>query len=150
MGAKSRMCTMPAIQPWWEFTARMRKSPFLRILIVDDEPLIRWSLANTLRDSGHEAVEATNGATALRAVTEAATPFDVLLLDFRLPDSTDLRLLAELRRLTPATRVVLMTAYGTPEVVQGALDLGAFRVVGKPLDMTEVPSLVEQAYAAGH
>src|SRR6185437_7228254 len=103
MGAKSRMCTMRAIQPWWEFTARMRKSPFLRILTVDDEPLIRWSLANTLRDSGHEAVEAVNGATALRAVSEAALPFDVLLLDFRLPDSTDLELLAELRRLTPST-----------------------------------------------
>jgi DNA-binding NtrC family response regulator len=141
---------MPTTQPWWEFTGRMKNSPPLRVLIVDDEPLIRWSLANTLRDSGHQAVEAINGATAVRAVADAEVPFDVVMLDFRLPDSTDLRLLAELRRLTPSTSTVLMTAYGTPEVVQGALDLGAFRVVGKPLDMTDVPSLVEEAYAAGH
>jgi DNA-binding NtrC family response regulator len=122
----------------------------LRILIVDDEPLIRWSLANTLRDFGHEAVEAISGATALLAVAEAEVPFDVMLLDFRLPDSTDLTLLAQLRRLTPSTSTVLMTAYGTPEVIQSALDLGAFRVVGKPFDMAEVPTLIEDAYSASH
>ena len=130
-------------------TTSIPDSSALRILIVDDEPLIRWSLANTLRDSGHEAVEAVNGATALRAVAEAEVPFDVVLLDLRLPDSMDLGLLAQLRRVTPSTSAVLMTAYGTPEVVQGAFDLGAIRVVGKPLDMTDVPSLVSQAYAAG-
>lgn len=128
---------------------RTRNCPALRVLIVDDEPLILWSLGNTLRDSGHETVEAVSAATALRAVADAACPFDVLLLDFRLPDSADLKLLAQLRRLTPSTSAVLMTAYGTPEVVQGALDLGAFRVVGKPLDMMDVPALVEDAHAAG-
>jgi two-component system KDP operon response regulator KdpE len=122
----------------------------LRILIVDDEPLIRWSLSNTLRDSGHDAVEAVNAATALRAVVDAEVPFDVMLLDFRLPDSRSLDLLAQLRRLTPSTSLVLMTAYGTPEVVQGALDLGAFRVVGKPLDMRDVVSLVQDASSASH
>src|SRR5262249_10330148 len=134
----------------WAFTVRIMVSAPLRILIVDDEPLIRWSLANTLRDSGHEAVEATSGATALRAVADAEAPFDVVLLDFRLPDSMDLGLLAHLRPSPPSTAVVLMTAHGPREVVQGALDLGAFRVVGKPLDMADVPSLVEEAYAAGH
>jgi DNA-binding NtrC family response regulator len=141
---------MDTSQTWWDFAADMKHSPSLRVLIVDDEALIRWSLANTLRDCGHEAVEAISGAAAVRAVADARLPFDVLLLDFRLPDSSDLRLLAELRRLTPTTSVVLMTAYGTPEVVQGALDLGAFRVVGKPLDMSDLPALVQQAYAAGH
>lgn len=141
---------MDRTRPWWKFPMTMKDSPALRILIVDDESLIRWSLANTLRDCGHEAFEAANGATALRAVAEAHVPFDVVLLDLRLPDSTDLRLLAQLRRLTPSTSTVLMTAYGTSEVVQEALDLGVFRVVGKPLDMSEVPCLVEQAYAAGH
>jgi DNA-binding NtrC family response regulator len=47
------------------------------------------------------------------------------------------------------TQVVVMTAYGTPEVVKEAMDLGVFRVVGKPLEMTDVPDLVAQAYAAG-
>ena len=125
-----------------------KNSPPLRILVVDDEALIRWSLVQTLSDSGHEMVEATDGADAIRAVSNAAEPFDVALLDFRLPDSNDLTLLARLRRLSPSTQIVLMTAYGTPEVVQGALDLGVFRVVAKPLDMNDVASLVTHAHAA--
>jgi two-component system response regulator AtoC len=125
-----------------------RISPPLRVLVVDDEALIRWSLVETLTDTGHEAFAATDGCSAVRALSEATVPFDVMLLDFRLPDSNDLRLLSQVRRLAPRTQVVLMTAYGTPEVVKGAIDLGAFRVVGKPLEMTDVPALVAQAYAA--
>lgn len=125
-----------------------QNSPPLRVLVVDDEALIRWSLVETLTDTGHEALEATDGRSAVRALSEAAIPFDVVLLDFRLPDSNDLALLSQVRRLFPRTQVILMTAYGTPEVVKGAMDLGAFRVVGKPLEMTEVPALVSQAYAA--
>jgi DNA-binding NtrC family response regulator len=115
---------------------------------VDDEALIRWSLVQTLSDAGQLTAEAANAATALRAVSDASTPFDVILLDFRLPDSNDLTLLSRLRRLSPATQVILMTAYGTPEVVQGALDLGVFRVVAKPLEMNEVSTLVIDAHAA--
>ena len=126
----------------------MKDSPPLRILVVDDEALIRWSLVQTLSDAGQLTAEAANAATALRAVSDASTPFDVILLDFRLPDSNDLTLLSRLRRLSPATQVILMTAYGTPEVVQGALDLGVFRVVAKPLEMNEVSTLVIDAHAA--
>jgi DNA-binding NtrC family response regulator len=136
-------------QPW-NFTDVTKNSPPLRILVVDDEALIRWSLAQTLGDSGHETVEAMDGADAIRAVSEAPEPFDVALLDFRLPDSNDLALLTRLRRLSPTTQIILMTAYGTPEVVQGALDLGVFRVVAKPLDMNDVTTLVTHAHAAAH
>jgi DNA-binding NtrC family response regulator len=122
--------------------------PPLRVLVVDDEALIRWSLVETLTDTGHEAVEATDGRSAVRALSEAVMPFDVILLDFRLPDSNDLNLLSQVRRLSPKTQVILMTAYGTPEVVKGALELGVFRVVGKPLEMAEVPALVSQAHDA--
>jgi len=124
--------------------------PPLRVLVVDDEALIRWSLVQTLGDSGYDVVEAVDGAMAERVLSEASPPFDVVLLDFRLPDSNDLRLLSRLRRLAPGTQVILMTAYGSPEVVQGALDLGVFRVVGKPLEMADVPPLVLQAHAARH
>jgi DNA-binding NtrC family response regulator len=139
-----------AISQPWNFSDVPKNSPPLRILVVDDEGLIRWSLVQTLSDSGHTTVEAVDGATAIRAVAEAPVPFDVALLDFRLPDSNDLMLLSRLRRLSPATQIILMTAYGTPEVLQGALDLGVFRVVAKPLDMNEVATLVTHAHAAAH
>ena len=121
----------------------------LRILIVDDEALIRWSLAQTLGDAGHVTTEAADGASAIRSVSQTATPFDVVLLDFRLPDSNDLGLLSELRRLAPTSKVILMTAFSTPDVVDGALELGAVRVVTKPMEMVAVPGLVQRACGAG-
>jgi AmiR/NasT family two-component response regulator len=52
------------------------------------------------------------------------------------------------RRLAPKTQVILMTAYGTPEIVERAIDLGAFRVVGKPLEMNDITPLVASASRA--
>ena len=123
--------------------------PSLRILIVDDEPLIRWSLAQTLGDAGHATIEAADGASAIQSVSETAAPFDVVLLDFRLPDSNDLGLLSRLRRIAPTTRVILMSAFSTPEIVHQALELGAVCVVTKPMEMNAVPGLVERACGRG-
>jgi two-component system response regulator AtoC len=125
-----------------------RKSAPLRILVVDDEALIRWSLVETLSDSGHEVIAVTDAESAVQAVTETAMPFDVALLDFRLPDSNDLNLLSRLRRLTPVTRVILMTAFGTPETVEGALHLGAYCVLNKPFEMSALSPLVAEAHAS--
>jgi len=113
-----------------------------RVLVVDDEALIRWSLVETLSRSGHVAVEAGDAAGALRAVTTTEVPFDVVLLDLRLPDSNGLALLSRLRGLSPATRIVLMTAYGTPETRQAALDLGAYCVLDKPFELDDVAPLL--------
>ena len=122
-------------------------SRLLRILIVDDEALIRWSLLETLSGCGHVVVEAGDAAGVLQAVAAAAVPFDVVLLDFRLPDSNDLTLLTMLRRLTPQTPVIMMTAYGSADVLRGAIELGAFRVVGKPFEMNELTALIQEAHA---
>jgi DNA-binding NtrC family response regulator len=124
-----------------------RKSP-LRVLVVDDEALVRWSLAETLNDCGYHVVETGDARSARSAVRDASRAFDVVLLDFRLPDSEDLGLLASLRRSSPASRIILMTAFGTPEVVRGALDLGAFRVVIKPFEIHDLADLVTEAGAA--
>ena len=125
----------------------VKMSPGLRVLVVDDEPLIRWSLCETLEQSGHVVVEAGDAESALRAVS-AGEPFDVVLLDYRLPDSNDLNLLAAIRKLAPATAVVMMTAFGTPEVMTGALKLGAYQVIPKPFEVHEVAALVLRAHAA--
>jgi DNA-binding NtrC family response regulator len=120
----------------------------LNILVVDDEALLRWSLAEVLRRSGHTVIEATSAHEALDAIGDTAPSIDVALLDYRLPDSTDLRLLEEVRRRVPTSAVVLMTAYGTAEMVQGALDRGAYCVLNKPFDMDTIASLLAEAYQA--
>jgi DNA-binding NtrC family response regulator len=113
----------------------------LRVLVVDDEPLIRWSIAETLGAAGHQVTEAQDAASALRALADAPDT-GLVLLDFRLPDSNDLGLLAEIRRIAPATPVIMMTAFGTPDVTAGALKLGASKVLNKPFNMHDLEDLV--------
>lgn len=120
----------------------------LRVLVVDDEPLIRWSVSETLTDLGYEVVETGDASGARSAVADDHGKFDVVLLDYRLPDSDDLGLLASIRRESPHAQVILMTAFGRPEVVRGALELGAYQVVNKPFEMEAIADLVNQAHLA--
>lgn len=119
----------------------------LRVLVVDDEPLIRWSVSETLSDCGHEVDEAADARSAL-ASARGRGPFDVVVLDFRLPDSNDLELLSTLRSLMPKAQVILMTAFGSPEITQGALDLGAYSVVSKPFEVSDLASLIVEAHTS--
>jgi DNA-binding NtrC family response regulator len=123
-------------------------SPVPRVLVVDDELLIRWSLGEALTAAGYTVVEGRDAAEARRAIGDQVHPPDVVVLDYRLPDSDDLGLLSAIRREAPTVPVILMTAHGTAEVVKGALDLGAYRVVSKPFEVHEMASLVTQALAA--
>lgn len=113
-----------------------------RALVVDDELLIRWSLSETLSDRGFTVAEAEDGKGAVRALVSAAELPEVVLLDFRLPDSNDLSLLSRIVSLVPEGRVILMTAYGTPELANAAIELGAFRVLHKPFEMQDITTLV--------
>ena len=114
------------------------------MLIVDDEPLIRWSVAEMLSDAGHVTIEAADGEAAIRAVSESV---DVILLDYRLPDSNDLTLLSTLRRLAPDSAIVIMTAHGTPDIALEALRLGAHRVLAKPFELRDLVAVVDRAHS---
>ena len=116
------------------------------VLVVDDEPLVRWSVAETLGDSGYAVSQAGDALQALESVT--ATPVDVVLLDLRLPDSSDLGVVAILRRLSPASKIILMTAYGYETLNEEARSRGAFTVLDKPFDMSVLSALVAKALAA--
>ncbi|HXI28930.1 MAG TPA: response regulator [Vicinamibacterales bacterium] len=129
-------------------TVRAKNSAALRVLVVDDEALIRWSVAETLLDCGYEVVETGDAAGARLAVTGDG-PFDVVLLDYRLPDSDDLSLLASIRGAAPGAQVIMMTAFGRPEVVRGALELGAYSVISKPFEMQAIADLVAKAAGPG-
>jgi CheY-like chemotaxis protein len=111
------------------------------VLVVDDEPLIRWSVAESLSDLDVDVEQAPDAASALRIVSNSALPFDAIVLDLRLPDMNDLSLLGTLRQLMPAASVILMTAFGTPELVAEAKAMGA-SVLNKPFELDELNRLV--------
>jgi DNA-binding NtrC family response regulator len=117
----------------------------MRILVVDDELLIRWSIAETLSHAGHSVVQAEDGAGALRALTPPSEPIDAVVLDYRLPDSNDFALLANIRRLAPTSPVVLVTAHGSSEITNGAYEHGAYAVVSKPFDVNDLRDLLQTA-----
>jgi len=117
----------------------------LRVLVVDDEPLIRWSVCEVLAECGHTVCEAGDGASTLEHLSDSTRLFDVIVLDYRLPDSNDLHLLETVRGLAPDSTVIMMTAFGTPETVAGALKLGVYRVVPKPFDVHDMAKLVAEA-----
>jgi DNA-binding NtrC family response regulator len=120
----------------------------LKVLIVDDEPLIRWCLSEALRELGFDVAVAGDARTAVETLAGASFLPDVVLLDYRLPDSDGLTLFAKIRALVPNVPVVLMTAFGTPEVTTTALALGAYRVLTKPFDVVDVAALLRNAHTA--
>ena len=112
------------------------------VLVVDDELLIRWSVSETLSELGFDVEQASDASAALRAVSTAALPFDIVVLDLRLPDMKDLSLLGTIRQLLPNAALILMTAFGTPEIISDAQALGAM-VLNKPFELDELKRLVQ-------
>lgn len=127
-----------------KFDRAVKKSP-LQVLVVDDEALIRWSVAETLTDLGLEVEQAVDATSALAAIDTAEPPFDVIVLDLRLPDMDDLTLLATIRRRMPQAAVVVMTAFGTPEIVAEARALGVSEILSKPFELAELGRVVVAA-----
>ena len=102
-------------------------------------------VTETLAELGLDVEQADCAASALHAITSTALPFDVVVLDLRLPDMHDLSLLATIRQLLPTTPVVLMTAFGTPEIMAEARGLGVSAVLNKPFELGDLGRVVLEA-----
>ena len=118
-----------------------------RILIVDDEALIRKSLAQILSRKGYEVESAASAAEARRLYSPGE--FALVLLDLRLPDASGIDLLKEFRAAQPDLLVILMTAYGSVETAVEAMRLGAYDYVNKPFKSREIEVIVKLALDAG-
>ena len=115
----------------------------IRTLIVEDEDLIRWSLRQKFKARGYRVEEAPDGETALETLDGGA--FDLVMLDYKLPDMTGLDVLRKLRERDGDAVVIMMTAYSTIESAVGAIKLGAFDYVPKPFQMEELLRTVDKA-----
>src|SRR5918993_448684 len=112
------------------------------ILIVDDEELIRWSLRERLKTDGYQIVEAGTGKEAFE---QFKTGVDLVLLDYRLPDTDGLSLLREFKKLEPDSLVILLTSFVSVETAVDAMKLGAFHFANKPFNVDDVADLVGRA-----
>ena len=112
------------------------------ILVVDDEQLIRWSLVERLRAEGHEVLEAGTGAEALERARDGV---DLVLLDYKLPDTDGVTVLRKIKELDPDALVILLTAYASVDTAVEAMKEGAFHFANKPFDLDDVAFLVGRA-----
>jgi len=113
------------------------------ILIVDDEPVVRESLEQWFMDEGYRVCVASNGKDALAALTKQ--PFDLALLDIKMPGMDGMELQGRLHEADPDLPVIIMTGYASVETAVAALKQGAYDYVTKPVDPDELSHAVAKA-----
>ncbi len=114
------------------------------ILVVDDERSLREFLSICLQRAGHKVTAADDAQVALRAL--AAEPVDLVITDLKMPGAIDgLGLLDEVKRRSPETQVVVMTAFASTETAIAALKRGAYDYLTKPFKVDEIQVVVERA-----
>jgi two-component system, NtrC family, response regulator AtoC len=117
-----------------------------KILVADDEKLVRWSLRQKCEEWGYHVVEAETGKQALRAGRDEAP--ELILLDVRLPDFSGLEVLQTLKQEDSDCAVIMITADPQIDDVKAAIKMGAFDFIGKPLDFDELGVTIQNALEA--
>src|SRR5829696_2679857 len=118
-----------------------------KILVVDDEQMIRWTLSESLRGWGYAPIEAETVAASLAAF-EAEQPAAVLL-DINLPDGSGLDVLREIKRRQPDSVVIMITANVLVDDTIAALRGGAYDFIGKPINLDELQITIRNGLEAG-
>jgi two-component system response regulator AtoC len=116
-----------------------------RLLIVDDDPTIRTSLAEALADNGTTEVRVAEGPHRALAMLDDAAP-DVVLSDVRMPDMDGIAFLKMLRQRAPGVDVILMTAYDDMPTVVSAMRAGAVEFLVKPLDLYQLRKVLDGVF----
>ena len=107
--------------------------PAHRVLVLDDERLVRWSLSQRLRADGIEVTEASTAAEAIQAA-----PPDAAILDYRLPDGDGISVLKKLRAVDPDLPVMMLTAHNDTDLIVEAIKAGASDYITKPFEVDDV------------
>ena len=114
-----------------------------KILIIDDEKLLRWSLNQNLSKEGYTIIEAETGSEGLKKYDEEGP--DITLLDIHLPDISGINVLEQIRAKNPLATIVMITAYGDIQTAVKTIKLGAYDFVEKPFNMEKLNILLKKA-----
>jgi CheY-like chemotaxis protein len=117
-----------------------------RILIVDDAGPVVILCVNVLQSLGYAVKGANRGEAAIELVRKE--PFDLIAVDYRMPGMDGFQVFEQARGLCPGATFMLVTAHGTAEVTQKALDMGFKSVLLKPFTSEELRAAVEKALAS--
>ncbi len=117
----------------------------LPILVVDDEPIVRESIRDWLKDAGYKVATAESGEEALELIKKQ--DFSVMILDIRLPGITGIKVLREAKSIKPGIKSIIITAYPTAEFSAEAKSLGAIDYLIKPVAPDDLERLIQETLA---
>ena len=113
-----------------------------KILVVDDEPLIRDLLRDILKEEGYEVSIAMEGLSALKKVKREET--DLVITDVKMPGLDGIKLLKEIKEVSPSTLVIVITGYGTIENAVEAMKEGAYDYITKPITNEQLKLILQK------
>jgi two-component system response regulator AtoC len=116
-----------------------------RILVVDDEEIVRESLGGWLEKDGYYVATAPDGATALERIK--AEPWSIEIVDLKMPGVDGMQVLEQSKKLQADLAVVIMTAYATVDTAVAAMKLGAYDYLVKPFDPEELSLMMQKIVA---
>ena len=121
----------------------------LRILVLDDEPIVGKRLKPALIKSGYDVTVVATGAEALRLIDEVA--YDIIVADIRMEGVDGLEVLRHARAHSPRTRIIMITGFATVDLAREALTMGAFDFIAKPFKPRDLRAVVNKAaLSLGH
>ncbi len=115
----------------------------IRVLIVDDEDEFVSAVAERLQLRGFDAVGVTEGQDAIDLLSQG--PFDVVLLDVKMPGLGGLGVIRKIKEKWPSLQVVLLTGHGSAQDAEEGTRLGAFQYVMKPVNIEDLTSIIHAA-----
>ncbi|MEK6713044.1 MAG: sigma-54 dependent transcriptional regulator [Nitrospirota bacterium] len=121
----------------------MHKIP--EILIIDDEPLMRISISDALKVEGYNVMSAETGGEGLKSIKNNS--YDVVITDLRLPEVDGVQILKSCKQISPRTKVLMITAYGSVDTAVEAMKIGAYDYITKPFSMDEFILTVKRLIA---
>jgi DNA-binding NtrC family response regulator len=114
----------------------------VRVMIIDDEPLMRMTVQDALAAEGYKVITAETGGKGLTLLRENRA--DMVITDLRLPDMDGIQILREVKTLSPETQVILITAYGSIDSAVTAMKEGASDYLTKPFSMEELLLIIKR------
>ena len=113
------------------------------ILVIDDEKDTGWIMSHIFYDRGDKVVVSRSGKEGLRKLKQKKD-FDLVFLDIQLPDLNGLDVLEQIKKTYPDLKVIIITAFGSPEARNGALNRGASAFLDKPIQIEEMVRLADE------
>ncbi len=112
-----------------------------KVLVVDDQRVLRLSLAGIIEDQGYDVTDVEDGYQAIEAVR--ASDFDLVFMDIKMPGINGVDTYREIKKIRPESVVVMMTGFSVEELVKDALSEGAYAVIYKPFDMHQIIDIMQ-------